>query len=70
MQPPFHWWEPSLPCMFGETGAGWNGPHLCHRCAAEVDAAVEWMRQARLRGEYDEAGYTPNERKAQRKRAA
>jgi hypothetical protein len=70
MQPPFHWWEPSLPCMFGETGAGWNGPHHCHRCAAEVDAAVEWMRQARLRGEYDEAGYTPNERKAQRKRAA
>jgi len=55
-------------CAYGETGEGWTGQHHCHRCEAEVDAACEWMRQAILRGEYDEQGYTPLERKAQAKR--
>jgi hypothetical protein len=42
--------------------------HHCDQCAAEVDAAMEYMRLARLRGEYDAESFTPNERKAQQKR--
>jgi len=31
--------------------------HHCEQCAAEVEAAIEYMRLARLRGEYDAEGY-------------
>jgi len=57
----------SLVCAFGNPGR--VGAHHCDACAAQVNEAVEWMRQARLRGEYDEEGYTPAERRAQQRRA-
>ncbi|HEY3499412.1 MAG TPA: hypothetical protein VGK73_32205 [Polyangiaceae bacterium] len=62
------WKEPTLPCAFGETGEGWHGRHHCEACNAAVEEAVAFMRAARARGEYDEQGYTPAERQAQRRR--
>ena len=62
------WKAPTLPCSFGETGETWHGPHHCHRCDAYVREAVEYMRLAFNRGEYDDQGYTPNERRAQVRR--
>ena len=55
--------EPLLTCKFNEP---WIGEHpLCQREAdrlcGEFDAAV-------VRGEFDTAGFTPNERKAQARR--
>jgi len=44
--------------------------HHCDQCAAEVAALIALYQQAQARGEYDADGYTPNERKAQQKRAA
>jgi hypothetical protein len=67
-------YQPSLidrldapPCRFGNPIRA--GAHHCDACEAEVNAAIEWMRLARLRGEFDAEGYTPNERRAQRRRA-
>lgn len=57
------WKAPTRPCAFGDTGEMWRGPHHCERCAAEVEHARAWMRAARARGEYDEQGYTPKERR-------
>ena len=44
--------------------------HHCGECAAEVAALIALYREAQARGEFDAEGYTPNERKAQRKRAS
>jgi hypothetical protein len=62
------WKEPTLPCAFGETGETWVGRDHCEACNAAVNEAVAFMRAAVARGEYDEQGYTPAERKAQKRR--
>lgn len=56
-------------CVFGPGDETWLGPHHCPACAAEVDAAVTWMTEARQRGVYDADGYTPAEARAARRRA-
>ena len=58
-----------LTCAFGESGIGWLGPHHCHRCAAVVaEACAQFDRDVRT-GKYDAEGYTPKDRRKQRKRA-
>lgn len=47
--------DPRL-CLFGETGAGWPGPHHCRQCAALVDE-MQRRFDAKVRaGEYTERG--------------
>lgn len=54
-----------LTCAFGEP---WMGPHpLCEAHARDMEAEF-WKDVAA--GKYDPQGYTPNERKAQRKQSA
>lgn len=57
-------------CSFGVTGEEWPGPHHCAQCAAFVARACEAFAAAVARGEYDNEGYTPAERRAQRRRRA
>jgi uncharacterized CHY-type Zn-finger protein len=57
-------------CAFGMTGEDWDGPHHCAQCAAEVERGCREFAEAVARGEYDAAGYTPAERKAQQRRRA
>lgn len=52
-----------LFCSYGEP---WVGKHPL--CKAEVDRACRAFTEAVQRGEYDEEGYTPAERKAADKR--
>jgi hypothetical protein len=47
-----------------------NGGWHCAECQAEGEALIAQYRAAQARGEFDAEGYTPNERKAQRKRVA
>lgn len=60
-----------LTCAFGQP---WPGDHVtpsgCPSCQAEIERLCAEFKAAVARGEYDEQGYTPNERKAQAKRKA
>lgn len=58
-----------LPCAYGQTGAAWPGPHHCAACAADVAEACRSFADAVAAGTYDQDGYTPAERKAQRRAA-
>lgn len=59
-----------LPCAYGQTGAAWPGPHHCADCAAAVAEACRTFADAVAAGTYDQDGYTPDERRAQTRRAA
>lgn len=50
-----------LTCANGEP---WEGPHPL--CEAESDRACERFTEAVKAGTWDEAGYTPNERRPRR----
>lgn len=56
--------DTGLTCAFGEP---WMGEHPL--CDAETARACERFAEAVARGEFDADGYTPNERRAQAKRA-
>jgi hypothetical protein len=47
-----------------------NGGWHCAECQAEGERLIAQYRAAQARGEFDSEGFTPNERKAQRKRVA
>lgn len=53
-----------LTCALGED---WEGAHP--RCEQETARARVDFAEAVARGEFDAEGYTPNERRAQAKRA-
>lgn len=69
-------WRLAPPCAFGiPTDAGhphapgWFGPHHCFWCHVDVELACARFDAAVLAGKYDAQGYTPAERRAQRRRA-
>lgn len=57
--------DESLVCAFGEP---WMGPHPL--CEAHTLAACQQFDEAVKAGIYDAQGYTPNERRAQAKKAS
>ena len=59
----------SGPCAFGDGDPDYPGPHHCPRCAAAVAAAVDFMRAAVERGDFDAERYTRAERRAQQRRS-
>lgn len=63
----FETWR-DLVCAYGQTGIGWEGPHHCAQCAADVEQACEQFDADVRAGKYDEQGFTPAERRAQAKR--
>lgn len=70
-------WILAPPCAFGRRAiggsvhaAGWLGDHHCDACCASTLRACEQFAADVRAGKYDAEGYTPAERKAQRRRVA
>jgi hypothetical protein len=51
-----------------QSSLDFNGGWHCADCQADGERLIAQYRAAQARGEYDAEGYTPNERKAQRRR--
>ena len=49
-------------------GVGWDGPDHCPACHAEADRLCAQFEADVASGQFDAEGFTPKERKAQRKR--
>lgn len=62
--------DTSLTCAFGGVWADHFSPIGCPLCEAEVERGCAAFDAAVARGEYDEFGYTPAERRAQATRQA
>jgi hypothetical protein len=70
-------WRLALPCAFGSPtrwgsiyAVGWRAPHHCLACLVAVERGCLAFDRAVARGEFDAAGYTPAERRAQARRVA
>lgn len=57
-----------LPCRFGDVGLGWLGPHHCYHCWQHTVEQERLFWNSVVAGKWDDAGYTPKERKAQTRR--
>jgi hypothetical protein len=70
-------WRLAPGCSFGTPtlagrpfAPGWGGSHHCWFCNAAVEQSCAEFAAAVARGEYDADGYTPAERRVQKKRKA